>query len=79
MSAFDPGRHRILCVDDEPNILSALRRMLSMEGYPVSVAESGQAALNLLVQDKPDVIICDMRMPQMTGVEVLSKPASSAP
>jgi len=79
MSAFDPSRHRILCVDDEPNILSALRRMLGMEGYHVSVADSGEKALPLLSQEKPDVIICDMRMPHMTGVDVLEQASQLSP
>ena len=48
MTAFDASRYRVLCVDDEPNILSALRRMLGLEGYQVSVAESGEKALQLL-------------------------------
>lgn len=79
MTTFDASQYRILCVDDEPNILSALRRMLSMQGYQVSVAESGPAALSLLAQEKPDVIICDMRMPQMTGVEVLEQACKLSP
>jgi putative nucleotidyltransferase with HDIG domain len=79
MTTFDASRYRILCVDDEPNILSALRRMLSMQGYQVGVADTGSAALQMLGQDKYDVIICDMRMPQMTGVEVLEQACKRSP
>ena len=79
MTTFDASSYRILCVDDEPNILSALRRMLGMQGYQVAVAESGDAALPMLKQDKFDVIICDMRMPQMNGVEVLEQASQVSP
>lgn len=79
MTAFDASRYRVLCVDDEPNILSALRRMLSLEGYQVSVAESGHKALQLLGQEKPEVMVCDMRMPGMTGVDVLEQASQISP
>ena len=41
--AFDPSQFSVLCVDDEANILSALRRMLALEGFQVVTAESGAA------------------------------------
>ncbi len=63
----------MLCVDDEPNILSSLRRMLSLEGFEVFTADSGAQALELLAKDTVNVIISDMQMPGMHGVELLEK------
>jgi response regulator RpfG family c-di-GMP phosphodiesterase len=63
---------RVLCVDDEPNILSALKRLLRSQGYQVQTAESGAGGLVLLAEStQTDVIISDMRMPEMDGAEFL--------
>ncbi|HVK93348.1 MAG TPA: HD domain-containing phosphohydrolase [Noviherbaspirillum sp.] len=62
---------RILCVDDEPNILSALRRLFRPLGYEVIVAESGHAGLQMLETQKVDIVISDMRMPEMDGTQFL--------
>jgi response regulator RpfG family c-di-GMP phosphodiesterase len=61
----------ILCVDDEPSILSALRRLFRARGFKVLVAESGQAGLTLLESENVDLVISDMRMPEMDGVVFL--------
>lgn len=63
----------ILCVDDEPGILSALRRLFRAKGFDVRVAEGGQAGLDALAQQSADVVISDMRMPQMDGVAFLAQ------
>lgn len=68
---FDASQYKVLCVDDEPNILSALRRMLSLEGFQVLTADSGSTALDLLNKEPVDVIISDMQMPNMNGAELL--------
>ena len=70
---FDASQYKVLCVDDEPNILSALRRMLSLEGFEVLTAESGKQALELLAKDSVHVIISDMQMPGMNGTELLAQ------
>lgn len=62
---------RILCVDDEPNILSALRRTLTSFGYRVIAASSGQEGLKLLQKEPVQLVISDMRMPGMDGVSFL--------
>jgi response regulator RpfG family c-di-GMP phosphodiesterase len=62
---------RILCVDDEPNILSSLRRLLRGPGYQVLLAESGAAGLALLEAEAVDLVISDMRMPEMDGARFL--------
>lgn len=63
----------VLAVDDEPNILSALRRTLRPQGYRVRTAESGAAGLAMLADEPADVIISDMRMPEMNGADFLHR------
>jgi len=63
----------ILCVDDEPSILSALRRLFRVHGFQVLAAESGAAGLALLDSHAVDLVISDMRMPEMDGVQFLSQ------
>jgi response regulator RpfG family c-di-GMP phosphodiesterase len=63
----------ILCVDDEPSILSALRRLFRAHGFTVVAAESGQAGLDLLETEPIDLVISDMRMPHMDGVMFLEQ------
>ncbi|MDZ4202283.1 MAG: response regulator [Gallionella sp.] len=63
----------ILCVDDEPNILSALKRLLHRQGYRVSTAESGAEGLQVLEQQPVDLVLSDMRMPQMDGAQFLEQ------
>lgn len=61
----------LLFVDDEPSILSALRRLFRPHGYRILVAESGAAGLAILEQEAVDLIISDMRMPEMDGATFL--------
>ncbi|HTY03584.1 MAG TPA: EAL domain-containing protein [Rhodocyclaceae bacterium] len=63
----------ILLVDDEPNILNALRRLLRREGYRILTASGGAEGLELLALHAVQVIVSDQRMPGMSGVEFLSK------
>jgi len=71
--SLDASQYKVLCVDDEPNILSALRRMLSLEGFQVFTAESGSLALEMMATESIHVIISDMQMPGMNGSELLAK------
>jgi two-component system KDP operon response regulator KdpE len=61
---------RILVVDDEPQITRVLRRSLSAQGYEVQVAEDGEEALAVFKQWKPDLVISDLSMPGMGGLEL---------
>jgi CheY-like chemotaxis protein len=63
---------RVLVVDDEPIILETMTEVLEGEGFTVRTAEDGFAALALLRQTQPDLIISDLRMPNMSGFELLS-------
>ncbi len=63
----------ILFVDDEPSILSSLRRLVRPQGYRVLVASGGAAGLELLAQEPVDVVVSDMRMPEMDGVAFLEQ------
>ena len=69
----------VLVVDDEPNILSALRRLLRVNGYLVQTAPGGPEALTLLEQAPVDLIISDMRMPEMNGAEFLRRSRARVP
>jgi response regulator RpfG family c-di-GMP phosphodiesterase len=71
--AADTKAPTILCVDDEPNILSALKRLLRPAGYHVLTAESGAAGLALLASEPVDLVISDMRMPEMDGAHFLEQ------
>lgn len=68
----------ILFVDDEPRVLSSMRALFRRD-YNVHVADSGQAALDLLETTEMDVIVSDQRMPGMTGVDVLKACRERAP
>ena len=63
----------LLCVDDEPNILSSLRRLFRAKGYRVLTAEGGAAGLLLLESETVDLVISDMRMPEMDGAQFLAQ------
>ncbi|MAE95489.1 MAG: two-component system response regulator [Deltaproteobacteria bacterium] len=62
----------VLFVDDEVNILKALQRLLRHEGWTVLTASRGQEALELLQKHETQVVVSDQRMPEMSGVELLS-------
>lgn len=61
---------KILVVDDEPDILDILRYNLEKEGYKVFTAEDGRAGIKLAESEKPNLVILDIMMPKMDGVEV---------
>ena len=63
--------NKILCVDDEPALLRVYKDELSEEGYEVILAQDGKEALALLSKENPHVVILDIRMPQMDGLEAL--------
>jgi putative nucleotidyltransferase with HDIG domain len=71
-TADTPGpRLRVLVVDDEETIRLALARYLRSQGYTVVVAESGTAGIDRLEHERFSVMLCDVRMPDMTGLDVV--------
>ncbi len=64
---------RVLVVDDEPAMRRTLQELLRLEGYEVTTAASGQEALRRLLEDTFDVMILDLRMPGLSGTEVLQR------
>ncbi|GJM30169.1 MAG: Fis family transcriptional regulator [Cyclobacteriaceae bacterium] len=64
---------KILIIDDEKSIRSTLREILEYEKYQVEEAEDGELALELLGNQEFDVVLCDVKMPKMDGIEVLEK------
>jgi two-component system KDP operon response regulator KdpE len=63
---------RVLVVDDEPQILRALAINLRARGYDVDLAPTGEAALQLAAHDHPDVVVLDLGLPGMDGLEVIA-------
>ncbi len=64
-------QHRVLVVDDDPQILRALRINLTAHGYHVLLAPDGGAALRAAADGHPDVVVLDLGLPDMDGVEVI--------
>ena len=62
---------RVLVVDDEPQLRRALAANLTARGYEVELAADGEAALQLAAQRRPDLVILDLGLPGMSGVEVI--------
>jgi DNA-binding NtrC family response regulator len=64
---------KILVIDDEPGIRSLLDTLLSRKGYDVVLAENGRKGLELFRREHPDVIVLDLKMPEMDGFTVLQQ------
>ena len=74
MSAENKSEHRrILVVDDEPQITRVLRTTLSSRGYDLRVANDGETALEIMKDWNPDLVITDLVMPQMNGLELCKR------
>ena len=73
MNDVPQAKATLLLVDDEPGILSSLRRLLRPMGYAIHTAESGKAGLEILEQQAIDLVISDMRMPEMDGAKFLEQ------
>jgi response regulator RpfG family c-di-GMP phosphodiesterase len=69
----------LLFVDDEPNILSALRRLFRPLGYHIFIAEGGAQGLEVFEREKIDLVISDMRMPEMDGAQFLEQVRLKSP
>ena len=63
---------RILCVDDDSSLLSLYHDELSEEGYKVILARDGRGGLRIFAEESPDLVVIDIRMPVMDGIETLT-------
>src|SRR4051812_32943607 len=74
-----PERKQILVVDDEPNLRRVLSAQLERDGYDVHTAEDGEQALVVLREHHIDLVITDLRMPKMDGMELLRRAVAIDP
>ena len=70
---------KILVIDDEKPIRDALHNILTAEQYQVDIVENGKKGLEMLNENDYDVVLCDIKMPGMDGLEVMAKAAETAP
>ncbi len=70
---METAKRKVLIVDDEPNIVTALEFLLERRGYAVRVATNGEEALALVESYRPDVMLLDVMMPKRSGYEVCQK------
>lgn len=64
---------KVLIADDEPNIVTALEFLLERNGYEVYIARNGDAALKMVEQHRPDLVLLDVMMPVKSGFEVCER------
>jgi DNA-binding response OmpR family regulator len=64
---------RVLVVDDEPRILEVVQKYLAREGFQVATARDGEAALTTFSSDNPDLIVLDLMLPKVDGLEVFRR------
>jgi DNA-binding NarL/FixJ family response regulator len=64
---------KLLLVDDDPNLILLVKDYLEFQGYEVMTAENGREALEILETQTPDMIICDVMMPEMDGYALIEK------
>jgi two-component system, OmpR family, KDP operon response regulator KdpE len=69
----DRSGARVLVVDDDPQILRALRTNLAARGYQVQTAPDGEGALDAFARQRPDLIVLDLGLPGMDGLEVIRR------
>jgi CheY-like chemotaxis protein len=73
VTADPTRRRRVLVVEDSPTIVSVVKYFLELEGFDVMVAEDGRAGLDVAFRERPDLIVSDVKMPGMTGMEMVKK------
>jgi CheY-like chemotaxis protein len=64
--------HRLLVVEDDPAILANLARFLRLEGFEVVIARNGAEGLHAVNQQRPDLVLSDLLMPEMDGETLLA-------
>ncbi|HEY7516549.1 MAG TPA: response regulator, partial [Vicinamibacteria bacterium] len=64
---------RVLIIDDEEEVRSSIKMIFEYEGYECILAANGQAGLKIAEKEEPDLVLLDIKMPQMDGMEVLKR------
>lgn len=77
--SIDPLQLRILVIDDDNEVRLSLQTVLETLGYLTSTAATGEAGLETLARDSYDLVICDLRLPGISGMDVLKQSGSAAP
>ncbi|THC41900.1 ATP-binding protein [Massilia sp. Mn16-1_5] len=72
-ASLSGGRCRVLIIEDNPDACETLKAFLDMEGHEVATARDGQAGLDALLGQDFDVVVCDIGLPGMDGLEVMSR------
>jgi two-component system OmpR family response regulator len=75
----DGSAIRVLVVDDEPNIAELLAMALRLEGWEITIANTGNAALTVAKKARPDVVVLDIMLPDFDGMEVMRRLRSHSP
>lgn len=70
MNSKNSGKRKVLIADDDDDSRVMLSFLLEEEGWEVKEAKNGKEALEIVIQERPDLLILDNRMPELTGVEV---------
>jgi len=70
---------KLLVVDDENGILEEVKDFFEEEGFQVFVADSGEEGIQILKREKPDILLLDMKLPDMSGLLVLKVAKESSP
>jgi DNA-binding response OmpR family regulator len=70
---------RVLIIEDDPNVAEVVTRYLEREGYAVESAADGLAGLELALSDPPDLVVLDLMLPSLTGLEVCRRLRAKAP
>ena len=70
---------KVLVIDDEKSIRKTLKEILEYEKYQVDEAADGMEGLTLIEKNKYDIVLCDIKMPKMDGLELLEKVMQSSP
>lgn len=65
------NQNKILLVEDDPMVVRMYQRKLEMEGFKLTIAFNGEEGLEALKKEKPDLILLDIMMPKMNGIEML--------
>jgi DNA-binding NarL/FixJ family response regulator len=73
------ARKKILCIDDDTAVVEMIAEDLAARGFEVSVAHDGQEGLVAILKTMPDLVLCDVSMPIMSGFEVLERMNALAP